>query len=866
MPDPIRMICYQEEYGENGPLPEGAIDLRGRGSDWQEEANRLAAEGGELILFLAAGVEIPPCCISAMQSALAANDRVAGVSPNLLSKDGKSINWLGYAFDSQLRLNSLYEGIQAADPLAEKPRKLQFAYPAAFMARRQDFVEAGGLDPAFGQLSFFNLCLRLARLRSGYFTTAGFARHENRLAEAARKGFWDSLVMRGKLLAGSLAPDYADLVRSDGFGYGISEWLAEGPELDIGNSAWLGWRRDPSPRTLLSWLAELSGQELAQALSLCRQFPAILPAQFHYYEVLAESQTRYAAAHGLDEMAEKLAKWQKRARSFHYGTLRGGMRALEKAGVYKASLDRCPAIYDAWLELSPNAQPCRLEPGSDWPQIAVAMPVYNPEPDFLRQALDSVRAQTYANWRLCIADDASTRPGTRELLEAYAAKDGRVRIKFRNENGHISRATNSALELAQSPYVAFMDQDDMLAPDALGEVASKLAARGDIALAFTDSDHIDENNIRRTPYFKPYFDPELEVTGHLSVYAARIACELGGLRPGFEGSQDYDLLLRAIEICNRERIIHVPKILYHWRVHGGSTAATSQAKPYIFEATQKALAAALERRGIAGRVVATERRNYYLPWRDYPSDLAASALLRRGARPASALLTTELIRLEEQFGIQIHYEEGSIAGNAPKSWLKLASAATPEQLARKLHCEVALILASALEPARGCMPEQTLIQARELDIALVGGMFWAGNLLWQGGLYPNRTGLLFPLLRGARRDDLPGFCWAEFLKTRETLSISPLCFAIRPNELAKLQGFEQLTLTEFCLSSLERGRRTLVSPWNQWRLTAPSAEEAPIEEDRSSFLARWGEFVAKSGLRNPNLEAAPDNDWTLILS
>lgn len=865
MADPIRMIFYQEEYGEYGTLPEGAIDLRGFGPDWQEEANRLAREDCDLILFLAAGVDIPPSCLLAMQAALAENDRLCGVSPILLGMDGKRITWLGYAFDSQLRLCSLYEGLPAVDPLAEKPRKLQIAHPAAFMARRQDFFEAGGLDPAFGQLSFFNLCLRLARLRSGYFTAAGLARHENRLAELERKGFWDSLIMRGKLLAGSLAPDYADLVRSDGFIYGITKWLAEGPEWDPCDSAWLAWRRNPSPRALLAWLADLSGEELAQALSLCRAFPAILPAQFHYYEILAESQARYAAANGLDEMAEELAQWQKRARSFHYSALRAGMRTLEKAGIYKASLDRCPALYDGWLELSPNAQPGRLEPGNDWPQIAVAMPVYNPEPVFLRQALDSVLAQTYSNWRLCIADDASTRPGTRQLLESYAAEDSRVRITFRNENGHISRATNSALELVQSPYVAFMDQDDMLAPDALGEVASRLGSGGDTALAFTDSDHIDENNIRRTPYFKPDFDAELEVTGHLSVYAASMVRELGGLRPGFEGSQDYDLLMRAIEICERKRIIHIPKILYHWRVHGGSTAATSLAKPYIFEATQKALAAALERRGAAGQVVVSERRNYYLPLHDFPDGIAASLLLRRGAMPASASLIAELARLEEQFGIRIHYEEGSIAGGARKSWKKLANAAMPEQLSRELRCEVALILASGLEPARGCRPEQTLFQARSLDVALVGGMFWAGNRLWQGGLYPDRTGLLFPLLRGARREDLPNFCWGEFVKTREALAVSPLCFAIRPAELAKLRDFGQSAVAEFCLSSLQEGRRTLASPWNQWLLSAPVAEEAPIEAERSRFLSRWGEFVAKSGLRNPSLEAAPDNDWTLIL-
>lgn len=864
MAQAIRIIYYQDDYGRENEPPEGASDFRHLGSKWQEAANKSAQEDCDLLLFLAADVTLSSGCVERMQTALAENDQLAGVSPVLSGRDGKRITWLGYAFDSQLRLCSLYEGIAVTNSLAGRPRRLQTGHPAAFMLRQKDFIQAGGLIPAFGKLSFFNLCLRLAALRNGYFTVAGTARYENRIAELERKGIWDSLIMRGKIQADSLQADYSGFARADGLVYGVNEWLAEGPRLDAGDSAWLCWRRNPSPQTLLSWLSGLTESELGDALAVCRQYPAILPAQFRYYEVLSKSQCEYAAAQGLKEMRDELGQWLGRARSFHYGGLRAGMRMLKKAGIYMASLDRCPAVYNAWLELSPNARPVRCEPASDWPQIAVAMPVYNPEPSFLRQALDSVLAQSYQNWKLCIADDASTLAGTRDLLEAYAMKDTRIRIIYRSGNGHISRATNSALELAQSPYVAFMDQDDMLAPDALAEVAKKLASANGIGLAYSDSDHIDASNIRRNPYFKHAFEPELQAPGHLSVYAAHLLHELGGLRIGYEGSQDYDLLLRAMEICERERIVHIPRILYHWRVHGGSTAATAKVKPYVFEATRKALSAALMRRGLKGRLTQTQMNNFYLPCYAYPEGLSGAVMIMRGHQPASSRLVEELIRLEKQFGLAIYFEDGSMAPDRiQKNWEKLAGGIRPESLARELRCEVTLVLYSCLEPAWSCQPEQALIQARNLENALVGGMFWLGQHLWHGGLYPDRSGKLFPLLRGIEYENLANFCWGEFVKTHEALAVSPLCFAIRRELLSGLPSFEPEELADFSLERLERGMRTLVSPWSQWQLTACAPKDPQINSGR--FLARWGELAAKSGLRNPNLEAAPDNDWTLIL-
>lgn len=273
---------------------------------------------------------------------------------------------------------------------------------------------------------------------------------------------------------------------------------------------------------------------------------------------------------------------RRRRRRFQRGLLRPGMRALAQAGIYACSLDNAPSIYDAWLELRedrvaarpPKAQ--RLSVGRDWPEIAVLMPVWNPKPAFLRAALESVLAQDYGHWQLCLADDASTSPETPEMLRAYAARDKRIRLVIREHNGHIAQASNSALALSDAPWAAFLDHDDLLAPDALREVARHASERPHLRFMYSDEDKIDAAGVRRTPIFKAAFDFDLHFTGHLSAYAVSTLRAAGGLRPGFEGSQDFDLSLRVTEKLKPEEIAHIPRILYHWRIHADSTTTEWQ--------------------------------------------------------------------------------------------------------------------------------------------------------------------------------------------------------------------------------------------------------------------------------------------------
>ena len=238
------------------------------------------------------------------------------------------------------------------------------------------------------------------------------------------------------------------------------------------------------------------------------------------------------------------------------------------------------------------------------PTISIVMATYDSRPDYLRAALDSVLAQAYPDWELCVADDASKDPGVVAILAEYAARDPRIRYVVRGSRGHISLASNAALELATGEFVGFLDHDDLLSADACFEIALCVNRRPDADMIYSDEDKIDEAGILRDPYFKPDWSPDSFLsrmyTAHFAVYRRTLVMELGGLRAGFEGSQDYDLVLRLTE--RTDRVYHVPRVLYHWRAHAGSAAGDADAKPYASDAARRAIAEALERRGEPGEV------------------------------------------------------------------------------------------------------------------------------------------------------------------------------------------------------------------------------------------------------------------------
>lgn len=246
---------------------------------------------------------------------------------------------------------------------------------------------------------------------------------------------------------------------------------------------------------------------------------------------------------------------------------------------FEAHSDSGISTYEAWIEDDASRFPYIA--GSSQRLVSIIMPTCNTPVLFLEEVVASVRGQSYPYWELCIADDASTEPHVRALLDAYSENDSRIRVTYRADRGGISNASNDALAMARGEIVTFLDHDDVLHVDALGEVMARFDA-GDVDVVYTDHDALGDDGRRRFPFFKPTFSPDLLLSqmymGHLVAFDKRMLDRVGPLRPAFDGAQDYDLMLRCMGA--EARVGHVPKVLYHWRQHSGSTSSNADSKPY----------------------------------------------------------------------------------------------------------------------------------------------------------------------------------------------------------------------------------------------------------------------------------------------
>ncbi len=297
--------------------------------------------------------------------------------------------------------------------------------------------------------------------------------------------------------------------------------------------------------------------------------------------------------------------------------IEGVLEALARAGQQRApgTSNGVPGDYARWMAAYDTIddtmrQRLRSEISSmpTHPLISIVMPTYNARIDWLREAIESVRSQIYPHWELCIADDASSDVEVRRLLARYAKDDPRIKVEFRKENGHISAASNSAVDLVTGQWIALMDHDDLLPEHALFWMADAIRRFPDARLFYSDEDKIGASNQRCEPYFKPDWNLDLFYSQnffcHLGVYDASLVRDVGGFRVGFEGAQDHDLVLRCIEKLEPSQIQHVPRILYHWRAHPQSTAQASEAKPYALEAGRRAISEHLARKGVEATVTA----------------------------------------------------------------------------------------------------------------------------------------------------------------------------------------------------------------------------------------------------------------------
>ncbi|MCI8465133.1 MAG: glycosyltransferase [Lachnospiraceae bacterium] len=316
----------------------------------------------------------------------------------------------------------------------------------------------------------------------------------------------------------------------------------------------------------------------------------------------------------------KLAAWKRRLKE-------GGNRQEEAGEADSKAMgleEERQNPYEAWIEeVEKDYEKINIKALDYQPKISILVPVYNVLDRHLIPCIESVIGQDYPNWELCLADDASTWPNVRKTLENYESHD-RIQVVYREENGHISECTNSALKIATGEFVALLDCDDVLAPNALSEVVKLLNEDRTLDFIYSDEDKIDDDGKNRhMPHFKSDWAPDTLMshmyTCHFGVYRRSLALEIGGERKGYEGAQDYDFVLRFTE--KTDRIAHISKILYHWREREESTAATQEAKPYVVEAARKSKEDALNRRGLKANleyIDGIHQFNANYLWDSYP--------------------------------------------------------------------------------------------------------------------------------------------------------------------------------------------------------------------------------------------------------
>ena len=520
--------------------------------------------------------------------------------------------------------------------------------------------------------------------------------------------------------------------------------------------------------------------------------------------------------------------------------------------------------YRRWLRENKTLSPADLAAIADeiaefaWQQkISVLMPVYDPQPAFLREAIASVTAQLYPNWQLCMADDHSTNPEIADILRQAEAADDRVKVIYRTENGHISRASNSALELVEGDLIALLDHDDKLAPEALFMLAKAVNKYPDAAIIYSDEDRIDARGRRSWPAFKPGFSPQrllsVNYTNHLTAYDASLVRELGGFRTGFEGSQDLDLMLRAIEKVRPQQVVHIPQILYHWRSTAGSVAHGSGAKSYAHERARAAINEHLERRGVSATA---SKGTFDLHRVIFDADLTPSVDLIFTRTPLGHASTVESVVAHTDYPCLSASQVGESPGGPVFELL--------DKTARASEADLLCFIDPSIElPDTGWLRE-LVGYASMADVGAAGPkIIGPRGKISSAGLVIAGENFLTRAYPNSDENDLGPDLGLSIVRNVSALPID--CMVIERTKFLAAGGFDHQDLpasladVDLCLKLLRMGWPSVWTPWARVVQRVPGVGSAGAELKK--LRSKWSFVFDRDPFYDPNL--AEDGSFSL---
>lgn len=587
------------------------------------------------------------------------------------------------------------------------------------------------------------------------------------------------------------------------------------------------------------------------------------------------------------KVVKSLSFWNLR-RVFYLARTQGPAAVLDRALYAMGNKDE-----NRYRELEARPRELRRQRKNPlpWqPKISLAVAVYNPPVKYLEEVLESVVDQTYPNWELCIADGGSTREGVHEVLEAFAKKYAdRVKLTLLPENLGIAGNQNAALAMCTGDYLGIIDHDDIVLPNALYEMADRFNQEPDIELIYSDETICDENaEVRKSAHLKPDYAPDTlrgaNYFCHLTLYRKDLMEKLGGLKPGYDGAQDYDLVLRATETA--KKIAHVPKVLYLWRQHDESTALNIDAKPYAYLAGQRAIKDHLDRIGLPAKVdvgyggctyrieyqlKATPKVSIVIPNRDHGPMLknCVASILEQSTYPNLEIVIVEngsqeactfakYRKLQADPRVRVVRKEVNGPFNYPRLMNFGSAHATGDYL---LH------LNNDTEVITPNWIEKMMEYGQRDDVGIVGAkLVYPDNYVQHGGVILGIQGVAGHSHKCVWGFNEPGYL-GRLVTVQNLSAVTGACMLVRKSLFDELGGFDEeyavaFNDIDFCLRARQKGVLVVWTPeavLYHFESRSRGYEDTPAKVDRlkreiALFQDRWRAVLKKGDpYYHPNL-------------